>query len=80
MGFGAGVYITGAAGTVTNHSTISGVAYGVGFGAGGLVTNTSSITGGEDGAIVQGAIGTIANFGKITATVDDGVALFKGVA
>ncbi|SHM81545.1 beta strand repeat-containing protein [Bradyrhizobium lablabi] len=78
LGFGAGVYITGAAGTVTNRSTISGAAYGVGLGAGGLVTNTSSITGGEDGAIVQGAIGTIANFGKITATVDDGVALFKG--
>ncbi|SED63446.1 protein of unknown function [Rhizobiales bacterium GAS188] len=75
---GAGVYITGAAGTVTNHSTISGVAYGVGFGAGGLVTNTSSITGGEDGVIIQGAIGTVANSGTILATVDDGVALFAG--
>jgi hypothetical protein len=78
LGSGAGVYVTGAAGTVTNHSTISGVAYGVGLGAGGLVTNTSSITGGEDGVIVQGAIGTIANSGNITATVDDGVALFAG--
>jgi hypothetical protein len=78
LGSGAGVYITGAAGTVTNRSTISGAAYGVGLGRGGLVTNTSSITGGEDGVIVQGAIGTIANFGNITATVDDGVALFAG--
>jgi hypothetical protein len=78
LGSGTGVYITGAAGTVTNHSTISGAAYGVGFGAGGLVTNTSSIKGGEDGVIVQGAIGTIVNSGTITATVDDGVALFKG--
>ena len=78
LGSGAGVYITGAAGTVANHSTISGVAYGVGLGAGGLVTNTSSITGGEDGVIVQGAIGTIANSGNILATVDDGVALFAG--
>jgi Tryptophan-rich Synechocystis species C-terminal domain len=78
LGSGAGVYITGAAGTVTNNSTISGVAYGVGLGHGGLVTNTSSITGGEDGVIVQGAIGTIANTGNITATVDDGVALFAG--
>ncbi|SEE85431.1 hypothetical protein SAMN05444161_7459 [Rhizobiales bacterium GAS191] len=78
LGSGAGVYITGAAGTVTNHSTISGQAYGVGFGAGGLVTNTSAITGGEDGVIIQGAIGTIVNSGTITATVDDGVALFAG--
>ena len=78
LGSGAGVYITGAAGTVTNNSTISGVAYGVGLGHGGLVTNTSSITGGEDGVIVQGAIGTIANSGNIIATVDDGVGLFAG--
>ncbi len=48
------------------------------LGAGGLVTNTSAITGGEDGVIVQGAVGTIANSGNITATVDDGVALFAG--
>ncbi len=33
LGSGAGVYITGAAGTVTNNSTISGVAYGVGLGS-----------------------------------------------
>ena len=78
LGSGAGVYITGAAGTVTNNSTISGVAYGVGLGDGGLVTNTSAITGGEDGVIVQGAVGTIANSGNVTATVDDGVALFAG--
>jgi hypothetical protein len=78
LGSGAGVDISGAAGTVTNNSTISGVAYGVGFGAGGLVTNTSSITGGEDGVIIQGAIGTVSNSGSITATVDDGVALFAG--
>ena len=78
LGSGAGVYITGAAGTVTNNSTISGVAYGVGLGHGGLVTNTSSIKGGEDGVIVQGAIGTIANSGNIIATVDDGIGLFAG--
>ena len=78
LGSGAGVYITGAAGTVTNNSTISGVAYGVGLGHGGLVTNTSAITGGEDGAIIQGAVGTVTNSGNITGTVDDGVALFAG--
>ena len=48
------------------------------LGAGGLVTNTSSIIGGEDGVIVHGAVGTIANSGNITATVDDGIALFAG--
>ena len=45
---------------------------------GGLVTNTSAIVGGEDGVTVHGAVGTIANSGNITATVDDGVALFAG--
>jgi len=78
MGSGAGVYIAGAAGTVTNHSTISGAAYGVGLAAGGLVTNTAAITGGEDGVIAAGAAGTIANYGHITATVDDGIGLFAG--
>jgi hypothetical protein len=78
LGSGAGVFIHGAAGTVTNRSTISGVAYGVGLGTGGLVTNTSVIKGGEDGVIIQGAIGTIANYGVITATVDDGASLFAG--
>src|SRR6202140_5320281 len=78
LGSGAGVYITGAAGTVTNNSTISGAAYGVGLGHGGLVTNTSTITGGEDGVKNQGAAGMIDNFGSKIATVDEGVALFAG--
>ena len=65
-------------GTVTNHGSISGVAYGVGLGHGGLVTNTGSISGGEDGVIIQGGIGTISNSHTIIATVDDGVALFAG--
>ena len=77
---GAGVYIGGAAGTVTNHGAISGVAYGVALGAGGLVTNTGSITGGEDGVTVHGSAATIANYGSITATVDDGIGLFAGGA
>jgi VCBS repeat protein len=75
---GAGVYIGGAAGTVTNNSAISGVAYGVALGAGGTVTNASSITGGEDAITIHGTTGTIANFGNITGTVDDGIGLFAG--
>ena len=62
IGSGSGVYITGGAGTVTNNAAISGVAYGVGLGKGGLVTNTSSITGGEDEVIIQGASGTVVDF------------------
>jgi hypothetical protein len=77
FGSGAGVYITGGAGTVTNRGTISGVGYGVAIGAGGLVTNFSSITGGEDGVVAQVAA-TISNYGNITATVDDGIGLFAG--
>ncbi len=75
---GAGVYIGGATGTVTNNSSISGVAYGVALGAGGMVTNSSSITGGEDGVTIHGTAGTIANSGNITGTVDDGIGLFAG--
>src|SRR6202007_2144161 len=46
---GAGVFIHGAAGTVTNHGAISGAAYGVGLAAGGRVTNTSSVNRGGGG-------------------------------
>src|SRR5258706_484564 len=42
------------------------------------LTITMSILGGEDGVIVQRGIGTVMNAGSITATVDDGVALFAG--
>ena len=46
---GAGIFTTGARGTVTNTGTVTGGAYGVGLNAGGMVTNTSVIIGGEDG-------------------------------
>ncbi|HXR90523.1 MAG TPA: hypothetical protein VN750_09590 [Steroidobacteraceae bacterium] len=75
---GAGVFITGGAGTVANAGRISGTGYGVALDAGGRVTNTGSIVGGEDGVKIQGAIGTVANSGSIVATLDDGIALFAG--
>jgi hypothetical protein len=78
FGVGAGVYVTGAAGTVTNNATISGGGYGVALAHGGTVTNNASILGAEDGVIFQGGVGALTNSGDITGTVDDGVALFSG--
>ena len=75
---GAGVYVTGASGTVTNNGTLTGAAYGVAMARGGTVTNTSKINGGEDGIIVQGGTGKVTNSGAILATVDDGMALDGG--
>jgi hypothetical protein len=70
-GSGTGVNITGAVGTVTKHAAISGVAFGISPGKGGLVTNSSSIIGGMDSVIVQGAAGTMVNSGICNATVND---------
>jgi hypothetical protein len=78
LGSGAGVYITGSAGTVTNRGVISGTAYGVGLAHGGVVTNSDSLLGGEDGIIVEGGAGVVTNYARITATVDDGISLFDG--
>jgi hypothetical protein len=70
----------GGSGTVTNGGTISvsGGGYGVHLGGGGAVTNSNSITGGEDGVLIEGAPGQINNTGAISASVDDGAALFAG--
>jgi hypothetical protein len=78
LSVGAGIYVTGASGTVANYGSISAGAYGVGLGHGGSVTNVSVISGGEDGIIIQGGQGTIVNSGRVTASVDDGVAEFSG--
>lgn len=73
---GAGVFVTGAAGRVTNNAIIKGDAYGVALDLGGTVTNSGSILGGEDGIRVLNAVGKVTNSGTITASLDDGVALF----
>jgi hypothetical protein len=78
FGTGAGVYVTGGSGTVSNSGAISGGAYAVAFARGGTVTNYGLIGGGEDGVIVQGGLGSVINAGSIVASVDDGVALFAG--
>ena len=76
----SGVSITGSSGMVTNGGTISvsGGGYGVHLAGGGAVTNSGSITGGEDGVLIEGAPGQINNTGAISASVDDGAALFAG--
>src|SRR6185437_9501227 len=74
---GSGVFLTGAAGIVSNSGTINGQAYGVAVDAGGLVTNNGSIIGGEDGVRIFG-LGTMINSGSVVATADDGVGLHSG--
>ena len=78
--FISGVAITGASGTVTNAGTISvsGGGYGVHLAGGGAVTNSFIVTGGEDGVLIEGGPGQINNTGAISASVDDGAALFAG--
>jgi hypothetical protein len=77
--FISGVSI-GGSGTVTNGGTISvsGGGYGVHLAGGGAVTNSGFVTGGEDGVLIEGAPGQINNTGAISASVDDGAALFAG--
>ncbi len=75
---GAGVYIRGTSVNVTNAGSVSGGAYGVALQGSGTVTNTATVAGGEDGVIIKGGVGQVSNSGTITASIDDGVALFAG--
>ena len=70
-----GIFITGAAATVTNHGSIAGTAgRGVFLEAGGTLTNGSSgaagatISGGFEGVAVYNAGAGVTNFGTILAT------------
>src|SRR6202041_2398736 len=75
-----GVSLHGAGSSIVNSGSISGYSgaggYGLELDAGGTVTNT--ITGGEDGIIVNGAAGTINKRRQIASTFKAGPSLFGG--
>ena len=81
-----GIYIAGAAGTVTNTGTISGTGStfanaGIHFSAGGSINNlgaTSLIKGQRVGVYIYGTLGTVTNAGTIIGVGDRGVALYAG--
>lgn len=75
------VYITGAAGTVSNSGTLVAALLGVYLASGGVVSNTGSslIQGGVAGIAVDDS-GTVTNYGTVIATQNDAVALEGGVS
>jgi hypothetical protein len=76
---GAGVFIAGAPGTVTNDGLITGPAnIGVLLAAGGTVTNaaSASILGGQAGVFTTNAAATVTNDGTISATAANGCGVY----
>ncbi|MDR3531583.1 MAG: hypothetical protein P4L90_13650, partial [Rhodopila sp.] len=63
------VFVTGAAGSVTNNAGISGY-HGVGLEAGGTFTNNAgaTVSGSTSGVFIAGGAGTFNNAGTVTAS------------
>ena len=75
---GAGVFITGAVGTLTNSGGISAVKFGVLVAAGGSVSNSQggTITAGDIGVFLQNQAGTVTNAGNISGTGTQGTGVY----
>ena len=74
---GAGIYITGALGTVTNAGAISGY-QGLFITNGGSISNATSgsISGTHNGIVFKNQAGTITNSGKVSGTGSGGTGLY----
>jgi fibronectin-binding autotransporter adhesin len=80
---GTGIFASAAGATVTNlgvtgTARISGASYGIQLTAGGYVTNgargktAETIIGANEGVLIQGASGSLQNYGTIATTVTSG--------
>ncbi|MBV8449684.1 MAG: hypothetical protein JO124_17035 [Hyphomicrobiales bacterium] len=77
-GNGAGVYIAGALGTVSNAGTVSAVYHGIFMAAGGSVSNASSgsISGQHNGILFRNQAGTVTNAGNVSGTGSGGTGVY----
>ena len=75
---GAGIYITGAAGTVTNAGAISGGYHGLFITNGGSISNAASgfISGTHNGIVFKNQAGTITNSGTISGGSSGGTGVY----
>ncbi len=78
---GYGLYIDGSVGTIINYGTISGTFYaGAALFGGGSITNgatdsAAALITGSDGVYIR-SVGTLANFGTISATATYGASVY----